>query len=166
MKIPMIIISIIVTLSVFIPFLLFIINGTNNTSNTKKYLNSLIKDNGIVYSLTEIWRKNFIGVSNDNKILTYIYFETGKPIISNINIHEIKQCQIIKNYNYANKKNTNLKSLYLELSYKSSHKLNTIINFYNVDEDLIENYELQRIEKWQNLILKANPKPHAVRKAS
>ncbi|WP_445733543.1 hypothetical protein [Mariniflexile sp.] len=166
MKTSVVILSIILTLSVFLPFLYFILNGTRNTVSTKKLINSSLKDSGIVYGLKEIWRKNFIGISNDHKILTNVYFETGHPIIININIAEIKQCHVVKNYNYDKKKITGLKNLHLEISYKSSGKSNTIINFFDVDTDLIEDFELQRIEKWQKLIADAILEQHAFKMAS
>ncbi|MBP0905618.1 hypothetical protein ACFSKN_10455 [Mariniflexile gromovii] len=152
MKTSVVILSIILTLCVFLPFLYFILNGTKNTVSIKKNINAVLKDSGIIYSLKEIWRKNFIGLSNDHKILTNIYFESGKPVISNINIEDIKQCHVIKNYNYDKKKITGLKDLYLELSFKSTNKPNLIIKFFNVDDDLAEDFELQRIEKWHSLI--------------
>ncbi|SFZ89912.1 hypothetical protein SAMN05428642_101634 [Flaviramulus basaltis] len=155
MKNSVIIISILLTLSVFIPFLLFIYSGTKNTSNTKKHVNSLIKGNGIVYSLKEIWRKNFIGISNENNVLTYINSNAEKSTINNINIHDLKQCNVIKNYTKEKDKVIRLQSLELELIYKSSGNKNLRIPFFNIDEDLSEDYEIQRIEKWHKLILNA-----------
>jgi uncharacterized membrane protein len=166
MKTSVVILSIILTLSVFIPFLLFVLNGTKNTASTKKLINSFLKDNGIVYGIKEIWRKSFIGISNNNNILTYVYFELGKPTVININLAEIKQCHVIKNYNYDKKKIASLKSLCLELSYKSSSKLNTSINFYNVDDDLSEDLEIQRIEKWHKVILNTIPFQNIIKIAS
>ncbi|MGK0253322.1 MAG: hypothetical protein ACI9OE_000790 [Mariniflexile sp.] len=166
MKTSIVILSSILILSVFLPFLLFVLNGTKNTASTKKHINSLLKDNGIVYGIKEIWRKSFIGISDNNNILTYVYFELGKPTAININVAEIKQCHVIKNYNYDKKKIASLKSQYLELSYKSSSKLNTTINFYNVDDDLSEDFELQRIEKWHKLITSLIPEQQVIKKAS
>ena len=166
MKTSVIILSIILILSLFLPFFYFVLNGSRNTSSTKNLINSALKDSGIIYDLKEIWRKSFIGISNDHKILTNIYFEMEKPIITNINMAEIKQCFVIKNYNYDKQKITGLKNLYLELSYKSSGKANSIINFYDVDNDLSEDFELQRIEKWQKLITDAISEQHILKTAS
>ena len=166
MKTSVVILSIILTLSVFLPFLYFILNGTKNTASTKKRINAALKDSGINYSLKEIWRKNFIGMSNDYKILTNVYFETGNIMITHINIAEIKQCQVVKNYNYDKKRITGLKDLYLEIAFKSTNKPNVIINFFNVDADLIEDFELQRIEKWQKLITDAVSEQRLLKMAS
>ena len=166
MKISVVIISTILTLSVFLPFLLFIYNGTKNTSSTKKHIAFLIKDNGIIYSLKEIWRKNFIGISNDNKILTYINSNGEQASINTINIEDLKQCNIIKQHKKDKDNVVRLKSLELELIYKLPISKNLTIPFFNIDEDLIEDFEIQRIEKWHNLILKAIPLQAAVKLAS
>lgn len=166
MKISVVIISTILTLSVFLPFLLFIYNGTKNTSSTKKHIAFLIKDNGIIYSLKEIWRKNFIGISNDNKILTYINSNGEQASINTINIEDLKQCNIIKQHKKDKDNVVRLKSLELELIYKLPISKNLTIPFFNIDEDLIEDFEIQRIEKWHNLILKAIPLQATVKLAS
>ena len=127
---------------------------------------ALIKDNGIIYSLKEIWRKNFIGISNDNKILTYINSNGEQALISNINLEDLKQCNIIKHYYNDKSKVVLLQSLELELIYKSPVNKNLTIPFFNIDDDLIEDFELQRIEKWHNLILKAIPLQSVLKLAS
>ena len=129
MKISVVIISTILTLSVFLPFLLFIYNGTKNTSSTKKHIAFLIKDNGIIYSLKEIWRKNFIGISNDNKILTYINSNGEQASINTINIEDLKQCNIIKQHKKDKDNVVRLKSLELELIYKLPISKNLTIPF-------------------------------------
>ena len=166
MKISLIIISALLVLSAFLPFILFIYNGTKNTVSIKKQANDLIKNNGISYSQKEVWRKNFIGISSDNKALTSIKFSAKDPcILRDINLNEVKQCNIIKNYNNANK-SLFLKSLDLELVYKSSAKLNIVIKFFNIDDDLSEDFEMQRIEKWHGLIKNAITEPLVAKMAS
>ncbi|WP_111307833.1 hypothetical protein [Confluentibacter sediminis] len=157
MKISLVIISTLLVLCVFVPFIIFIYNGTKNTLSIKKQAHLLIKNNGIIYSVKDVWRKNFIGISSDNKTLTYIHFKLNKPFIIDISLADLKQCHIIKNYNNGTNKTTSLKSLDLEFIYKSASKPNTIINFFNVDDDLNEDFEWQRIEKWQQLIKASIP---------
>ncbi|OYX28237.1 MAG: hypothetical protein B7Z06_02185 [Flavobacteriales bacterium 32-35-8] len=154
-------------MSVFVPFIIFIYNGTKNTVSIKKQSLLLIKNNGITYSEKDVWRKNFMAISNDNKTLTYINFKQDNPFISNISLTDVKQCHIIKNYNSndANKA-TSLKNLDLEFVHKSPSKPNVIINFFNIDDDLSEDFELQRIEKWQALIKNAIVEPQQVKVAS
>ncbi|WP_308991593.1 hypothetical protein QLS71_006135 [Mariniflexile litorale] len=167
MKISLIFISTLLVLSVFLPFFLFIYNGTKNTVSIKKQANALVKNNGLLYSLKEVWRKNFIGISTKNNTLTYIKFNSDKShVINDVNLNEVKQCNILKNYNNGSNKSLFLKSLDLEFVYKSSAKPNLILNFFNIDDDLSEDFELQRIEKWHTLIKSAISEPLIVKMAS
>lgn len=166
MKISLVIISTLLILSVIVPVLLFIVNGAKNTSNIKKQINKLIKDNGITFSQKEIWRKSFIGLSNDYKTITYIHFKENNPFITNIALADVKQCLIIKNATKSDNKVSGLKNLDLEFSFKSSSKPNIYLNFFNVDNDLTEDFEMQRIEKWHTLILDAHPHVQIAKMAS
>lgn len=152
MENSVIIISIILVASVFVPFFLFIYNGTKNTSNTKKQINALLEKNGLSYGLTEIWRKNFIGISKDHNMLTYINLKEKKPIINNIKLNDISQCNIIKHQNNDLSKFRGLKSLQLELVFVNSRNPTVLLTFFNIDDDLSEDFEMPRIEKWQKLI--------------
>ena len=155
MKTSVIIISAILTFSVFFPFLYFIYNGTKTTSSTKKHINSLLKDNGIVYGLKDFWRKNFMGISIDNRILTFIHSDKDNSITKNINISDLKQCNVVKHYSKDNDKVVRLKNAGLEFIFKTPINPNYVITFFNIDDDLSEDFELQRIEKWHKQILDA-----------
>lgn len=152
MKTSLIIISTLLALSVFVPFIMFIYKSLKNTGSIKKQSQSLLKSSGITYGDTEVWRKNFIGLSKDKKTLTYINFKKDIPHVNNISLSDIKQCNIIKSYNNAASTTPTLKNLDLELVSKSASKPHVIIAFFNLDEDLIQDFDLQRIEKWQQLI--------------
>ncbi|PKQ45646.1 hypothetical protein [Confluentibacter flavum] len=165
MKTSLVIISALLILSVFVPFAIFIYNGAKNTMSVKKQSQLLIKNNGIIYGAKEIWRKNFIGISTDKTILTYMHFKEDKPLIRNISLRDIKQCNIIGNYKNSTNKAVALKNLDLELVYYSSQP-NTLINFFNIDNDLSEDFELQRIENWHAHIKNAIVEPQQVRIAS
>lgn len=166
MKISILLLSIILTASVFLPFFIFIYNGTKNTSSTKKQIASLIKNNGLAYSIKEIWRKNFIGLSDDNKILSFINTSGEQPVVFNIKLEDLKQCAIVRDYNKDKNGVLNLKSIDLEITFRTSANKNMTIPFFNIDEDLIEDFENQRIEKWHALILKAIPTQKAIKLAS
>lgn len=166
MKISIILISTILTLSVFFPLLLFIYNGFRNTSSIKNKITSLLKNNGIMYTDKEVWHHNFIGISEDKKTLTYIHFNDNKPKITTIDLTEIKECNILKTHINGKEKLISLQNLDLAFVYKTSNKPNEIINFFNLDEDLGEDYELQRAEKWHKLIFNAIPKQRLIKEAS
>ena len=132
----------------------------------KNRIDSLIKNNGIIYTTKETWHHNFIGISNDNTKLTYVHFNTDEPKISTIDLTEIKECHILKSQVKEKEKIIRLKNLDLEFIYKASNKPNVIINFFNLDDDLSEDYELKRVEKWQQIIKTSLPEQVMIKKAS
>ncbi|HEY5686686.1 MAG TPA: hypothetical protein VIS27_00090 [Yeosuana sp.] len=129
-------------------------------------MNSLIKNNGISYAEKEIWHNNFIGISNDKTKITYVHFKTDQPTISTIDLTEIKECHILKSQFKERDKIIRLQNLDLEFIYKTSNKPHEIINFFNLDEDLSEDYELQRIEKWRQIIKTSITEQVIIKKAS
>ncbi|MGZ0015824.1 hypothetical protein [Yeosuana sp. AK3] len=166
MKTSLVIISAFLVLTVFVPFIIFIYNGAKNTASIKKQSQLLIKNNGIHYRVKDIWRKNFIGISNDDNVVTYMDFKQIEPSINTISLSEIKQCHIIKSYHNGANKTLSLKNLDLEFVSKSASKPNVIINFFNLDNDLSEDFETQRIEKWHTLIKNAIAESQLVKMAS
>tara|TARA_R110000868_G_scaffold382665_1_gene649300 strand:- start:3514 stop:3810 length:297 start_codon:yes stop_codon:yes gene_type:complete len=98
--------------------------------------------------------------------LTYIVFSNEKYNINNINLENLKQCNVIKNYSKDKSNAISLKSLDLELIFKLPTNKNLIIPFFNIDNDLIEDFEIQRIEKWHKLILNAMPLQTSIKIAS
>ncbi|MDO7172293.1 hypothetical protein [Mariniflexile sp. AS56] len=167
MKISLIFLSTLLVLSVVIPFIIFIYNGSKNTVSIKKQAQALLANNGIDYSVKDVWRKKFMGISSDGATLTYVKFNLEAPaVVSDIDLKAIKQCHIIKNEQKGSGKSLLLKALSLELVYKTAGTPNLIINFFNLDDDLTEDFELQRIEKWHTLITNAIVQPQAVRMAS
>ncbi|MFV0565707.1 MAG: hypothetical protein ACK5NB_07730 [Flavobacteriaceae bacterium] len=170
MKLSFLLIAAILVASVMLPFVLFVFSSTKSKIGIKKQANLLIKDNGITYKLKDIWRNNFIAISQDNLILTYLQCRTATPNVAyNINLKDVSACNIVKNYNnFKNAKGQNLalKSLALEFVYKLPTMPNTLVTFFDVDEDINEDFELQRIEKWHALIKEAVLEHRIVRMAS
>jgi hypothetical protein len=152
MKTSVSIISIILVLSVFLPFLYFIYNGLKNSNKISKKIEALVKANNIRYSIKDFWHNNFIGLSDDAKILTYIRVNDQIPINIEILLNELVQCDILHNYVKGRDKTIHLDRLDLKFLFKSSEKGTIILNFYNSNDDFAEDYELKRIEKWHQII--------------
>lgn len=167
MNTSLILISTLLVLSVFLPFLLFIYNSAKNTKSIKYQANELIKNKDITYNAKETWRKNFIAISNASNIITSIQFGADtSQIIIDINLNDVKACNIIKNYSQGTNKSPSLHNLGLEFIYKASGKPHTPIPFFDIDEDLTEDFELQRIEKWHELIKNALNNTNTMKMAS
>ena len=166
MKTSLIIISALLILSVFLPFFYFIYNGLKNTNKIVKKAEAIIKNNGIKYTIKDIWHQNFIGLSDDKKTLTYLQMNDQNPININILLSELKQCNIIVKHSKGADKVVSLNQLDLEIIFKTSNKANIMLNFYSTDNDLAEDFEMQRIEKWHTIIKNALPDKIISRMAS
>ena len=152
MKTSVSIISIILVLSVFLPFLYFIYNGLKNSNTISKKIEALVKANNFTYSIKDFWHNNFIGLSDDKKILTYISIKDQNPINIDILLDELLHCDILNIQVKGRNKTMYLDRLDLKFLFKSSEKPSIILNFYNSNDDLVEDYELKRIEKWHQII--------------
>ena len=164
MKSSILILSIILIITLFSPFIYFMLKGLKNKSSAKKHINDLLKDNGIVYDQKEFWRKSFIGLSADKKTVTFIQLHEGKPVVNSISLEDVKHCNIIRSNERENA--VGLKNLDLEFVFKTAGKPQVRINFFNIDTDLNEDFELHRIETWHALIKNAMTQPHQVKIAS
>ncbi len=63
-----------------------------------------------------------MAISSDTKILTFVSTITSEPNIQNINLEDLKHCNIIKHYNKDKDGIVRLKSLDLELIFKLPSK--------------------------------------------
>ncbi|NJX14147.1 hypothetical protein [Tamlana crocina] len=165
MKTSLIIISALLVLCVFVPFFLFIYNSSKHTSKIKQLVKSFSKSENHNYTAQEFWRKNFIGIT-ENNVLTVAQIKDDVPQIFETNLNEIASCKVIKEYAASKDHKSHLKSLGLELKYKQASLQPLFIQFFDVDLDVTEDFEMQRIEKWHELINQAVAKRELIKKAS
>ena len=152
MKISFTLLAILVTLSVFVPFFIFIFKGLNNTTKTKHKAENLLKPNGFKYNLKEVWNNKFIGLTEDKKVLSYIAFKEDENQVFNLELSEIKSCEVISDYKKDIDKVTRLKHLDLKISFHTPNKEAVVISFFDTDEAFTEDYETRRIENWKDII--------------
>ena len=154
MKLSFTLIEILVVSSVFVPFFIFIYKGLNSASKTKQKAEKITKLSGFVYKLKEVWVNKFIGLAEDDNMLTYIQFNEDKHKIFNLKLSEIKSCELITNYKTGKDKVTRLQYLDLKIAFYSSLNEEVILNFFNTNDGFTEDYEMLRVEKWNNIINK------------
>lgn len=152
MKISFTLLAILVSLSVFVPFFIFIFKGLNNTTKTKHKAENLLKTNGFKYNLKEVWNNKFIGLTEDKKVLSYIAIKEDENQVYNFELSEIKSCEIICDYKKDVDKVTRLKHLDLKIWFYAPHKEAVILSFFDTDEAFTEDYEARRIENWKDII--------------
>lgn len=152
MKLSFTVLAILVVLSVVIPFLIFVFKGINNTTKTKQKAENLLKSNGFKYNLQEVWNTKFIGITQDKKVLSYIHFKDESETHLDINMDQIKHCEIVSDYRTDRDKVTRLKHLDLKITFNTSKKEAVLLSFFDTDEGFTEDYESRRIEKWHAII--------------
>ncbi|TVZ59897.1 hypothetical protein NA63_2439 [Flavobacteriaceae bacterium MAR_2010_105] len=155
MKIPMIVMIIIITLLCVLPYLWFIQIGKNNTKKKQKLFTDATKAENVSVNTKEQWNNNFIGIDTSKNILVFIKIVDQETIFYKIDIRQIKSCEInIKTRDYKTEKKveTKLQSLSLELAIASQIEP-VILNFYDINEEFQEDFEMKRAEKWKTLIL-------------
>lgn len=152
MKLSLTVLEILVVSCVFVPFFIFIYKGLNSTSKTKNKAEKITKANGFNYKLKEVWNNKYIGLAEENNMLTYIQFNKEDDKIFNINLSKVKSCELISDYKKGKDKVTRLQYLGLRITFLSMQDEDKVLSFFNNQEAFMENYELQRIKKWHKLI--------------
>lgn len=154
MKISMSTIILITTLCCVLPYLWFVIIARNGTNKLKKQINNAVKKENLLFRTKEQWSNHFIGVDDVQNTLLFLSANSLKTPYLKISLQDVKSCQIIKksrNYKKEMKTETELQSLDLEISFYSN-KEPFMLNFYDMNDEFAENFEMKRIEKWQALI--------------
>lgn len=152
MKLSFTLIEILVVSSVFVPFLIFVYKGLNSTSKTKHKAEKITKLSGFNYKLKEVWNNKFIGIAQDDNMLTYIQFNNDNHKIYNLKLSDIKSCELVTNYKIGKDKVTRLEYLDLKIAFHSFKKEEVTLHFFNTDDGYTEDYEMRRIENWNSII--------------
>ena len=155
MKISESVVTILITILGILPFIWFTYIGRKNFGKSKKAIKEITKSEGLTLNEKEAWNYNFIGIDNSKGRLLFIKVKSTGNEVVNIDLNTIKTCQIdrsTRDYKRENKTETELQKLNLELMFHTKES-NIVLNFYDINEQLSEDLELKRAEKWQALIL-------------
>jgi hypothetical protein len=155
MSTSIIIVSVIIAFCLFFPIYLFSKIGKSNTRNMlKKHLLEAAK-----YNLTliekEHWGNSFIGIDPNQNSVLFIKTIPKEDHSMVIPLIEIKKCNIlkvVKPTKVVGKTENLLEKVTLEFVYFANNKPNLSLNFYDIDGDFREDFEMRRAEKWVNLI--------------
>lgn len=147
-------IIIITTLCCVLPYLWFVIIERNSANNLKKQIKKAVNKENLLINTKEQWGNHFIGIDDTQNTLLFLIANSLKAPLLKINLQDVKSCQIIKksrNYKKDKKTETELQSLDLEISFYTE-KEPLMLNFYDMNYEFVENFEMKRIEKWHSLI--------------
>lgn len=168
MKISMMVIIIVTTLFCLLPYVWFIMSGQTSIKKKEKQFIKIIKDLNLSFEIKEQWNNNFIGFCQQKNVLIFIKLNNQEHKLFNIELKQIKSCQILATAQTLvkdNKSVSKLRGLDLELIMQAN-QAPLILNFYDSNEEFTEDLELKRAQKWESLINQNTLKPIVPPKAA
>ncbi|MGB5274366.1 MAG: hypothetical protein WBN39_09965 [Flavobacteriaceae bacterium] len=154
MNTSLLIISVILVSSVFLPFFLIDRTGKSAAGHRKKQIKMAIAKDHLALTEQEIWGNSFIGIDQQQKKLLFMKVEDKDQLEKLIDLNNIKDCKITtahKKSTVKNHKEMLLLKLDLEIHSLKGNSIE-ILNFYDIDGPYKEDYEMIRAEKWKAII--------------
>ncbi|NKI25429.1 hypothetical protein HCG49_02505 [Arenibacter sp. 6A1] len=155
MNTSLLLISGILVLCTFLPFLLFNKAGKSDIKIMSKQFKQVAEEANLKLDVKENWGNSMIGIDKVQNKLVFSKIKDGVPLTQLISIHEIDKCEIItktKLKRINSKRESVLEELYLELSFKAQDKNNVVLGFYDNQDIYGEDFEVKRAQKWSELI--------------
>ncbi|MFD1315966.1 hypothetical protein [Namhaeicola litoreus] len=133
---------------VFVPYYLFLKNGSNIKNKVNKLIENEISQTGLHFSEKETWSHNFIGIDQDAKKMLFVRVIDDKSECTLIDLTKVKNVRIDKKVviDKENKNSSSLEKLDLAVSLYPSGE--TILHLFDTDIFYKEEYELNRAEAW------------------
>ena len=159
MKISMSVMIVFTTIFCVLPFAWFMLIGKNNARKKEKLFKDAVKNDDLHFTTKEQWNNNFIGIDESKNILVFIKLINQETSILKIDLKRLKSCQINKktrDFKREHRMETELQALDLELSFLLKNEITTL-NFYDINDQLSEDFEMKRAEKWQTIIQQSKP---------
>ncbi len=154
MKISETVVTVIITILGILPFIWFTYIGRKSSGKSKNAINNLLKAEGLTFANKELWNHNFIGIDEVKKTLLFLKIKSTGNEVTKIDLSHVKACHIDKvtrEYKREKKIEFELQTLNLEFIFTSKEP-NVIINFYDINDNLSEDLEMKRAEKWHALV--------------
>lgn len=103
----------------------------------------------------ELCEEFAIGLDETTNQLFFLKKTEDQEIAQFVNLSEIKSCKVIKTERSVKSKDENYKSinnLDLQFSFLDQKNPDVLFAFYNAEENMELNGEIQTIEKWANIV--------------
>lgn len=156
MKISLTLVTIIITLLSVLPFFWFMYLGKNTERKHKKRLEELIKGENLILNQKEYWNNNLIGIDETKKVLLFVKVVGSENLITKIDLHDVKSCNINKitrDFKKDKKTESELQMLNLDVTF-ASRKPDITLTFYDIKDDFAEEFEMKRAGTWETMIKK------------
>lgn len=158
MNISMPLLSVLLVLATVTPFLILNYSGKGEAKILTKKADSLKKELNLKFSLKERWGNSFIGLDVDQNTLVFMKVYDGVVATEIIDLATVGKSEIIKLDKVdrnANGKEVVLEKLDLRIAFFDMGKPDKLLNFYDLEDVYLEDYELRRAEKWNAAIANA-----------
>ncbi|HEX9826519.1 MAG TPA: hypothetical protein VGA80_07955 [Flavobacteriaceae bacterium] len=167
MDISIVIVSLILVGSVFVPYYFFILAGNSEAKKLKTKYRAAIAKNNLKVSQMETWGNSFIAIDTHQKKLIFMkVYETecNEQLVDLSKIKETKIIQTKKSVKTKNGVNDLLEKLDLEILLVNGERI--ILNFYDSNQIYAEDFELKRIEKWKAIVFEHIKTVHTEERAA
>ncbi|MET6991279.1 hypothetical protein [Sediminicola arcticus] len=155
MDLELVIISLILVASVFVPFFIIDFSGKSGI----KQMRNLFKLEQVKYNLKvteqENWGNTFIGIDRVQKKMLFMKFLEAEPTIHLIDLGKIQSCEIESKVEIIKtkiKKDSILQQLNLKITSPGTNSFEGILNFYDAEGIYGEDFEMARAEKWKTIV--------------
>ena len=149
----LIIVSLILVGSVFVPYYFFILAGKSVTNTIKAKYKAAIAKNNLKVNQSETWANNYIAIDSDQKKLFFLKFNETETLEQLVDLNKIKETKIVVNKKSIKTKNGKedvLEKLDLEILLINGERI--FLNFYDSNQIYSQDFELKRAEKWKAII--------------
>lgn len=152
MDLELVIISLVLVASVFLPFFIIDFSGKSGIKQMKKLFELEQVKNNLKLTEQENWGNTFIGIDREQNKMLFMKFSEVEPSIHLIDLSKIQACEIdskIASVKTKIKKENILQKLNLKISPKDTRNPEEILNFYDSEGIYGEDFEMVRAEKWK-----------------
>ncbi|GGD58008.1 hypothetical protein [Muriicola marianensis] len=162
-------VSAILTTLVFLPFFYIAYLGKQQSKKKYKIFQKEARRLGFYLDEHEHWGNTLIGLDRTRSKLIYMRILPGELFKVEIPLESIEKCNVLIERN-RRKTNGNvsfdLVRVDLELIHTKPAEKSTLLNLYDRDGQVSQDFEVERAEKWKKLIEKNCNLPGSFRSAS
>lgn len=155
MKIDFIVISLILVMLVFLPFILLPLIHNSDRKKLQKKSREESSKHGLALDQKENWSKNFIGIDSAQKKMLWIQKLENELITDLVNLSEVRSTKLKITEIEKNKDGKTEKILErIDLEFLLLNDEKKIIKFFDCDLIFCQDLEVMHAKKWNELIQK------------
>ena len=158
MSTPVILISILLIMAVFVPFFILNNSGKGEAKLISKKIKEIVKEDRLKFDVKESWGNTFIAIDRAKKIIVFSKTVKDEVTAEKIALDQVEKSTIQKRLKLEKTHTGNanvLQNLDLEIVFSGHQKEVVLLNFYDAENTYAEDYEMQRAEKWNTVINEA-----------